>query len=128
MLNYLNKRLYRHECGQALVATTCLIVALMGFAALATDIGYLYSVRRHMQTAADAAAVAAANQTNVSAATDVTALNGFTNGQNNTTVTVTPSINPSGYPAGTPQEALDCACGLYLGDTTAWLNPPPPTN
>ena len=101
MLNYLNKRLYRHECGQALVATTCLIVALMGFAALATDIGYLYSVRRHMQTAADAAAVAAANQTNVSAATDVTALNGFTNGQNNTTVTVTPSINPSGYPAGT---------------------------
>jgi len=24
------------------------------------------------------------------------------------------------------QEALDCACGLYLGDTTAWLDPPPP--
>jgi len=36
-----------------------------------------------------------------------------------------PSVLPSGYPAGTPQEALDCACGLYLGDTTAWLNPPP---
>jgi hypothetical protein len=38
------------------------------------------------------------------------------------------SILPSGYPAGTPQEALDCACGLYLGDTTAWLDTPPPTN
>ncbi|WP_157250408.1 hypothetical protein [Nonomuraea typhae] len=38
------------------------------------------------------------------------------------------SVLPSGYPTGTPQEALDCACGLYLGDTTAWLNPPPPTN
>ena len=38
------------------------------------------------------------------------------------------STLPSGYPAGTPQEALDCACGLYLGDTTAWLDPPPPTN
>jgi hypothetical protein len=38
------------------------------------------------------------------------------------------SILPSGYPAGTPQEALDCACGLYLGDTTAWLSQPPPTN
>ena len=38
------------------------------------------------------------------------------------------SVLPSGYPAGTPQEALDCACGLYLGDTTAWLDPPPPTN
>jgi hypothetical protein len=35
------------------------------------------------------------------------------------------SILPSGYPAGTPQEALDCACGLYLGDTTAWLTSHP---
>ena len=23
------------------------------------------------------------------------------------------------------QEALDCACGLYLNDPTAWLQPPP---
>ena len=38
------------------------------------------------------------------------------------------SVQPSGYPAGTAQEALDCACGLYLGDPTAWLDPPPPTN
>ena len=38
------------------------------------------------------------------------------------------SVLPSGYPAGSPQEALDCACGLYLGDTTAWLDPPSPTN
>jgi hypothetical protein len=37
------------------------------------------------------------------------------------------SILPSGYPAGTPQEGLDCACGLYLNDPTAWLTPPPPT-
>jgi len=33
------------------------------------------------------------------------------------------SVLPTGYPAGTPQEALDCACGLYLGDPTAWLDP-----
>jgi hypothetical protein len=33
------------------------------------------------------------------------------------------SILPSGWPAGTPQEALDCACGLYLDDHTAWLTP-----
>ena len=38
------------------------------------------------------------------------------------------SVLPSGYPAGTPQEALDCACGLYLADTTAWLNLPPQAN
>jgi hypothetical protein len=36
------------------------------------------------------------------------------------------SVLPSGRPAGTPQEALDCACGLYLGDTTAWLDQLPP--
>jgi hypothetical protein len=27
---------------------------------------------------------------------------------------------PTGLPAGSPEEALDCACGLYLGDPTAW--------
>jgi hypothetical protein len=35
------------------------------------------------------------------------------------------SFLPSGYRAGTPEEALDCACGLYLGDPTAWLGPSP---
>jgi hypothetical protein len=30
-----------------------------------------------------------------------------------------PSYLPTGYTAGTPEEALDTACGLYLGDPTA---------
>ena len=30
------------------------------------------------------------------------------------------SLLPSGRPSGTPQEALDCACGLYLADPSAW--------
>jgi len=30
------------------------------------------------------------------------------------------SVLPSGYPVGTAEEALDCACGLYLNDPTAW--------
>ncbi len=30
------------------------------------------------------------------------------------------SVLPSGSFTGTPQEALDCACGLYLNDPTAW--------
>ena len=34
------------------------------------------------------------------------------------------SVLPSGYPVGTPEEALDCACGLYLNDPTAWRQPP----
>ena len=29
-------------------------------------------------------------------------------------------VLPGGSPAGTPQEALDCACGLYLADPSAW--------
>ncbi|MFD8032778.1 hypothetical protein ACFV3F_29260 [Streptomyces sp. NPDC059717] len=31
---------------------------------------------------------------------------------------------PSGLPFGSPEEALDCACGLYLNDPTAWTAPP----
>ena len=34
------------------------------------------------------------------------------------------SVLPSGRPTGTTEEALDCACGLYLNDPTAWLQPP----
>jgi hypothetical protein len=37
------------------------------------------------------------------------------------------SVLPSGRPAGTPQEALDCACGLYLNDPSAWQESGPPT-
>jgi len=29
------------------------------------------------------------------------------------------SVLPNGYPVGTAEEALDCACGLYLNDPTA---------
>jgi hypothetical protein len=34
------------------------------------------------------------------------------------------SILPNGSHAGTPEDALDCACGLYLNDPTAWQRPP----
>jgi len=37
------------------------------------------------------------------------------------------SLLPNGMPGGSPEEALDCACGLYLNDPTAWL-PDTPTN
>lgn len=37
------------------------------------------------------------------------------------------AVLPSGIPVGSPEEALDCACGLYLSDPTAWL-PDTPTN
>ena len=31
------------------------------------------------------------------------------------------SVLPTGNFAGTPEDALDTACGLYLGDPTAWI-------
>lgn len=31
------------------------------------------------------------------------------------------SVLPTGLPSGTPEEALDCACGLYLSDPSAWI-------
>ncbi len=38
------------------------------------------------------------------------------------------SVLPHGSSTGTPEESLDCACGLYLNDITAWTdaidNPP----
>jgi prepilin-type processing-associated H-X9-DG protein len=30
------------------------------------------------------------------------------------------SVLPNGFTAGSPEEALDCACGLYLNDPAAW--------
>ncbi len=38
------------------------------------------------------------------------------------------SVPPSGLPVGTPEEALDCACGLYLADPSAWQAHLPPAN
>ncbi|MGH8995106.1 MAG: hypothetical protein ACRDYB_03580 [Acidimicrobiales bacterium] len=32
------------------------------------------------------------------------------------------SFLPRGSFTGTPEEALDCACGLYLDDVTAWTD------
>ena len=98
----------RQGSGQIVVLASMSMVALIGFVALAVDIGYMYSTRRSMQTAADAAAIAAANTLQSSnssnyqqAAKDVATLNGFTNGQNGVTVTVgTPSSGPySGNPS-----------------------------
>lgn len=40
------------------------------------------------------------------------------------TETYQDTLLPDGSPTGTPEQALDCALGLYLAELTAWLNPP----
>jgi hypothetical protein len=34
------------------------------------------------------------------------------------------TLLPDGSPSGTPEQALDCALGLYLADPSTWINPP----
>jgi len=96
-------RLYRRRNarGQFIVLATLGLTALIGLVGLAIDIGYIYSARRQLQTAADAAAIAGVNaqlnnQSSGSQQTalDIAALNGFTNGKNGVTINVGPPATP----------------------------------
>lgn len=94
----------RFRSGQALVLISLSLVVLLGFGALAVDIGLLYYTKRRMQTAADAGAVAAAQSLNnggsyttaTQAAADIAKLDGFDNtAGTGVTVTATePTISP----------------------------------
>jgi Flp pilus assembly protein TadG len=75
------------ESGQALLAAAFGLVVLLGAAGLAVDVGYLRYEKRLQQSAADSAALAGAdelpsgnNALIATAATNDTALNGFTDG------------------------------------------------
>ena len=106
------KALQSGRSGQILMLATIAMVVLLGFSALAVDIGLLYSTRRRMQTAADAAAIAGATalrdgQDYSKAADDVSSFNGFTNSQNNVAVTVSEPTLPSPYPSGVTYVEVD---------------------
>jgi putative Flp pilus-assembly TadE/G-like protein len=100
------KPLRRRHSGQVMLLAIFSIIALMGICGIVVDVGLLYSTKRQMQTAGEAAAIAGTNilQSNQSsnyqaAATDVAGLDGFNNGQNGVTVTVAPPASHPG-PAG----------------------------
>jgi Flp pilus assembly protein TadG len=90
------------ERGQMLVLVALSLTLLMGFMALAVDVGVLFRARRNVQIAADAAAVAGAldyqyNQSTTSAksvAQTAATANGVTNGTGGAVVTInTPPAN-----------------------------------
>ena len=56
------QRLIRSQRGAYLVIVSLLLVVLIGFGALALDLGRLFILRSEMQNAADAAALAAARE------------------------------------------------------------------
>lgn len=84
------KKFIRNEDGQALPLVALLMVVLMGFAALVIDVGRIYNVKSEMQKAADAAALAGAQElptasTAISTAKNYAGLNGAE--KTNTSVT-----------------------------------------
>lgn len=82
----------RDQRGQATIVIGLGIACLCGMAGFAVDVGSLFHVKRELQTAADAGAIAGAQEINYSdvttAADAATAQNGMTNGSNGVTVTV----------------------------------------
>jgi Flp pilus assembly protein TadG len=55
----MKKSFHARRRGNILVLTAVLMVGLIGFIALAVDVGYIYTVRNELQRSADAAAIAA---------------------------------------------------------------------
>ncbi len=94
-------RTRKRDQGQALVLTIVAMVSLMGFVALATDIGVLFRDKVNLQKVADAAAIAGAAQlinggNYTAAAKDSATLNGVTDGTNGTvTVTLGTTYHPN---------------------------------
>ena len=94
----------KDESGQSLVIAALAMTCLLGFVALAADVGTMFRERRLVQTAADSAAVAGASELNfgdaTAAAQAAAAQNGFTNGANGATVLVhpPPTSGPHQFP------------------------------
>ena len=96
------KTLLRDESGQTLIFVALSMTIILGFTAMAADVGTLLHDKRNLQIAADSAAIAGAVEEKVSSVTgDIQASgqtastqNGFTNGSNHVTVTInTPPAN-----------------------------------
>jgi len=84
----LPRRSASRPSGQAFLLMTIALTLLVGIAAIAVDVGTLWTTRRLMQSAADAGAVAGADEVAIAgsssdvttAAKDATSHNGFTDG------------------------------------------------
>ena len=91
------KKGLRDESGQVLVIAALSMTGLLGFMALATDVGVLLRSRRSVQTAADAAATAAAlnylhtgsTSSAIAAGKAAAGTNGVTDGTGGAAVTIT---------------------------------------
>src|SRR5260221_6738235 len=80
------------QSGQVMVLVCLAVITIMGLIGLAADVGSFQQQKQLLQTAADSAALAAAQELNygdsVAAAKADSARNGFTNGQNGVVITI----------------------------------------
>jgi len=90
---------FRNEEGQVMVFTLLCMTCLLGFVALATDVGVMLKAKRTIQTAADAGAMAGASEINYTVidgktiaevAKGATSQNGYTDGSGGVSVVVNP--------------------------------------
>ena len=105
-----NKTRLKDESGNVLVISALSMTALLGFMALATDVGILFCSKRNMQIAADAAAVAGSldylyngsTSSAITAAKSASGANGVTDGSNGSTVTINlpPADGPNAGSSG----------------------------
>jgi hypothetical protein len=78
----------RDESGQTVILVALCLTCILGFVGFATDVGVLLHAKRNLQIAADAAALAGANEINIdatkiqAAGQAASAQNGFTDGSN----------------------------------------------
>ena len=78
----------QRERGQTLVIITVFMMSLLGMAAMAIDVGSWYQDRRHLQSDADAAALAGAAAIATNTASTVASANFAGNKLNGETITV----------------------------------------
>lgn len=85
-------KVLKDERGQTLILAALCFTMLLGFVALAVDVGLMFRAKRVMQTAADSGAIAGAEELNyadvTAAAQADAARNGVTNGSDGATVAV----------------------------------------
>lgn len=103
-------RFRQDENGQMLVLTALSIVALLGFLALAVDMGLLFRSKRQVQTAADAGAIAAALEYSYVGTTNMGSVAGTAVSSNGVTLSYTPTLN-----TGCPDTTHNCAMVLTTG-------------
>ena len=94
-------RVLRDESGAAAILVAVAMFALIGFGALAVDVGYLFYAQSALQTSANAAAMAGAQDIGIGSGTPVitatyySAVAGNANAQGNLTVTMSNTGLPS---------------------------------